>query len=171
MNERNADTPDWLKPHLAALPAALPPARDLWPDIARRLDRPRHSRVMVFAVAASVIVSVTATFFTWRVFEQQRQDAAALLAAQQMLAQIQQPYLHVRAGYEARWPELRAQLDPETAQVVEQNLAIIRRANAELSAALERDPGSTVLRQLLQQTLAQEVDVYRRVAAAGRPAI
>lgn len=168
---KDDDTPDWLKSRLATLPAGVPPARDLWPDIARRLDRPRHSRVLVFAVAASVFISITATFFTWRIFEQQRADAAALLAAQQMLARMQQPYLPVRAGHDARWPELRAQLDPETAEVVEQNLAIIRKANADLSAALERDPGSTVLRQLLQQTLDQEVDVYRRVAAAGRPAI
>lgn len=168
---KDDDIPGWLKAHLDTLPAGLAPARDLWPDIARRLDRPRHSRAMVYAVAASVFISVTATFFTWQVFEQQRRDAAALLAAQQMLAQIQQPYLPVRAGHEARWPELRAQLDPETAAIVEQNLAIIHKANAELSKALERDPDSAVLRQLLQQTLDQEVNVYRRVAAAGRPAI
>lgn len=165
------DTPEWLRNHLDRLPAQIAPARDLWPDIARRLDRPRQSRGMVFAVAASIIISVTATFFTWQVFDRQRQDAAALLAAQQMLAQIQQPYMPVRAGYEARWPELRAQLDPETAQVVEENLAIIRKANADLARALERQPDSPVLRQLLQQTLAQEMDVYRRAAAAGRPPI
>lgn len=165
------DTPVWLQPHLDRLPAQIAPARDLWPDIARRLDRPRQSRVMHVAVAASVVISVSATFFTWQVFERQRQDAAALLAAQQMLVQIQQPYLPVRAGYEARWPALRAQLDPETAAIVEQNLAIIRKANAELARALERQPDSPVLRQLLRQTLAQEMDVYRRVDAAVRPPI
>jgi hypothetical protein len=165
------DTPDWLKPHLASLPQEIAPARDLWPDIARRLAAPRQSRVMVFAAAASVIVGVSATFFTWRVFEQQRQEAAALLAARQLLEQIREPYLPVRAGYEARWPELRAQLDPDTARVVEQNLEIIRNANAELARALERQPDSPVLRQLLRQTMAQELDVYRRVESAGRPAI
>ena len=104
-------------------------------------------------------------------FEQQRHDAAALLAAQQLLQQIQQPYLPVRAEYEAQWPALRAQLDPETARVVEHNLKIIHKANAELARALERQPDSPVLRQLLRQTMNQEVEVYRRAAAAGRPAI
>ncbi len=165
------DTPDWLRTHLQALPAEIPPARDLWPDIARRLDRPGHSRWMPAAVAASVLISVTATWFTWHVFEQQRRDAAALLAAQQLLQEIRQPYLPVRAEYEAQWPTLRAQLDPETAKVVERNLEIIHKANAELARALERQPDSPVLRQLLRQTMTQEVDVYRRAEAAGRPPI
>ena len=165
------DAPEWLKNHLQALPAEIPPARDLWPGIARRLDRPGHHGWMPMAVAASVLISVTATWFTWHVFEQQRHDAAALLAAQQLLQQIQQPYLPVRAEYEAQWPALRAQLDPETARVVEHNLKIIHKANAELARALERQPDSPVLRQLLRQTMNQEVEVYRRAAAAGRPAI
>ena len=165
------DTPDWLHAHLQALPADIPPARDLWPDIARRLDRPGHSRWMPVAAAASILISVSATWFTWHVFEQQRRDAAALVAAQQLLQQIQQPYQPVRAEYEAQWPTLRAQLDPETAKVVEHNLDIIRKANAELARALERQPDSPVLRQLLRQTMNQEMEVYRRAEAAGRPPI
>ena len=165
------DTPEWLRSHLQALPAEIPPARDLWPDIARRLDRAGHSRWMPAAVAASVLISVAATWFTWQVFEQQRRDAAALLAAQQMLQEIRQPYLPVRAEFEVQWPALRAQLDPDTAAVVEHNLEIIHKANAELARALERQPNSPVVRQLLRQTMTQEVDVYRRAAAAGRPVI
>ena len=165
------DTPDWLRTHLQALPGEIPPARDLWPEIAQRLDRPGHFRWMPVAVAASVLISVTATWFTWQVFEQQRRDAAALLTAQRLLQEIRQPYLPVRAEYEAQWPMLRAQLDPDTATVVERNLEIIHKANAELAKALERQPDSPVLRQLLRQTMTQEVNVYRRAAAAGRPAI
>ena len=165
------ETPDWLRPHLQSLPAEIAPARDLWPEIARRLDRRGHSRWLPVAVAASLLISVSATWFTWQVLVQQRHDAAALLAAQQLLQQIRQPYLPVRAEYEAQWPVLRAQLDPETAKVVERNLEIIHKANAELARALERQPDSPVLRQLLRQTMTQEVDVYRRAEAAGRPPI
>jgi len=170
MNQQN-DTPDWLRPHLKSLPGEIPPARDLWPNIARRLERPGHWRWMPAAVAASVLISVTATWFTWHVFEQQRRDAATLLAAQQLLQELRQPYVSVRADYEAQWPMLRTQLDPETVTVVERNLEIIHKANAELARALERQPDSPVLRQLLRQTMAQEVDVYQRAVAAGRPPI
>lgn len=169
MNDNNA--PEWLRARLSELPAEVAPARDLWPDIARRLEVRRTGRWMPLAAAASVVISVAAVWFTWQVFEQQRHDAAALMAARQMLEQIQQPYLPARATYATQWPALRAQLDLETAAVVEDNLEIIRKANTELTQALERNPHSPVLQQLLRRTLAQELDVYQRVAAAGRSAI
>jgi hypothetical protein len=165
------DTPDWLKAHLDSLPREIAPQHDLWPGIARRLDRPATGRWLPAAVAASVIVSIAAALLSWQVFTRQRDDAALLAAAQSLLQQIQGPYQPVRAGYEAQWPELIARLDPETAAVVEHNLDLIRKANADLVKALEKRPDSPALQGLLRQTLAQELDIYRRVERAAQGSI
>lgn len=162
------ERPEWLQRHLNSLPRELAPAHDLWPDIARRLDRPPLARWVPAAVAASVIVSIAAALFSWQIFLKQREDAALLAAAQVLLQQIQGPYQPVRAEYEAQWPDLLARLDPETAAVVERNLEIIRRANADLVKALERQPDSPAMQGLLRQTLAQEFEIYRRVERAAR---
>jgi type VI protein secretion system component VasK len=168
---KDNDTPEWLRSRLSGLPREIFPARDLWPDIARRLDGRKTFHWMPLAAAASVAISVAAVWITWQTAMEQRRNAAFLLEARQTLQQIQQPYLPVRAAYAAQWPALREQLDPETAAVVERNLEIIRNANAELSRALQRNPDSPVLQQLLHQTLAQEVALYRRVDSATRPGI
>jgi type VI protein secretion system component VasK len=168
---KHDDTPEWLRARLSALPKEIAPARDLWPDIARRLDGRKSFHWMPLAAAASVLISIAAVWITWQAAVEQRHNAALLLQAQQTLQQIQQPYLPARAAYAAQWPALRGQLDPETAAVVERNLEIIRSANAELSRALERNPDSPVLQQLLHRTLAQEVALYRRVESASRPGI
>jgi anti-sigma factor ChrR (cupin superfamily) len=58
----------------------------------------------------------------------------------------------------------RAQLDPETIAVVEQNLAIIDTAIARSRAALRRDPASGFLTEQLNRALEQKVELLRTAA-------
>ena len=164
------DKPAWLKQHLDALPRELNPDCDLWPGIAQRLDRPRRAWIPV-AIGASLAISVVSALFTWRMHEQRQVEAVALLAAQQYLQQIESPYLAARATYEQQWPALRAQLDQDTAALIERNLAIIRKANDELARALEKQPDNRGLQRLLRQTLNKETDVYQRALVAARDTI
>lgn len=66
---------------------------------------------------------------------------------------------------EAEFEQRRADLDPATVRVVEENLAIIDRAIVEARRALEQDPSSGFLTSHLAGTMRKKVDLLRRVAA------
>ena len=52
---------------------------------------------------------------------------------------------------------------PATRARVQADLAIIRKANADIRAALAQDPASPLLQQLLRSTWQQEIDLYATV--------
>jgi len=60
----------------------------------------------------------------------------------------------------------REVLDPETVQVLEENLATIEEAIQESQQALARDPGSTTLRRILAENLRRKIDLLRHAAVA-----
>jgi hypothetical protein len=60
----------------------------------------------------------------------------------------------------------REVLDPETVQVLEENLQAIDRAIQEAEEALSRDPGSTVLQRFLTINFRKKVDLLRQAAGA-----
>jgi len=162
-----------LKQRIDALPRELEPTRDLWPGIEARLARRTRRSWVPAAVAASVVLSAASAFFTWNLYQAQQEEARALRA---QIAAIESPYLPVRASYDREWGVLRTRLDPETAEVIERNVALIRQANQEILQALGENPRDPSLRRLLRQTLATEADVYRqafsaalRYSAAERP--
>ena len=164
------ERPAWLSEKLNALPRELAPEHDLWPEIARRIDRPKRSWLPV-AVAASLAISAVSALFTWQILELRRQEAAAHAVALEYLQQIESPYLPARTSYEQQWNAVRGQVDPETAAIIERNLAIIRQANEELAAALKKQPDNRGMQQLLRRSLAKEVDVYQRAVDAARGSI
>ena len=57
----------------------------------------------------------------------------------------------------------RDRLAPETIQSVEQNLAVIDEALAQVRAAMDKDPGNAELTRMLAATHRKKVDVLRRV--------
>ena len=59
-------------------------------------------------------------------------------------------------------------LPPETAAVVERNLAQIREAVKEINQALENDPGNILLQQLLMAAYQDEMDVLANVNRMAR---
>ena len=78
-----------------------------------------------------------------------------------------QAVTELEMAFEAR----RAELDPETIRVVEENLAIIDGAIAEANQALATDPSSAFLNTHLASAMRQKVDLLRRVATMQRTEI
>ncbi len=60
--------------------------------------------------------------------------------------------------------ERRAQLDPETVKVVEDNLKLIDAAVQRARSALAKDPASAFLTRQLDNALEKKVDLLRTVA-------
>ncbi len=166
----NHDQPEWLRQQLDTLQPELQPSRDLWPEIAQQINRQPKQRWVPAAVAASVLVSAVSGIFTWQVY-QQRQSDMAVANAERLLQQIESPYSQARVSYAEQWPSMRANLDPETAEIVERNLEIIGKAHQELAKALQKQPDDPALQQLMRQTLAKEIEVYQVAENASRVSI
>ena len=172
MNQEHAsqEQPEWLRKELDTLAPELQPSRDLWPEIAHQMNRQPKQRWLPMAVAASVLVSAMSGIFTWQMY-QQRQSEQAVANAERLLQQLESPYSQARVSYAEQWPTMRANLDPETAAIVERNLEIIGNAHQELAKALKKQPDDPALQQLMRQTLAKEIEVYQVAENASRVSI
>lgn len=160
---------------------ALPdrePGSDLWPGIAERLEgrgvidlERRRTPVRRFAftvpqlVAAGIMLVVLSSATVYAVLGG-GPDAPA--AAREMAA-TSSPLPVQFASYEATVRTLeqelelrRADLDPATVAVVEENLRIIDRAIEEARAALADDPSSSYLTTHLAQTMQRKVELLQR---------
>jgi anti-sigma factor RsiW len=156
------------------LPREIAPGRDLWAGIEARLEpradmkviplRPRSAwappRWLTLAAAALVLMigtSATTVFFMQRggpgpdtldpivAKQAAAPTTTALVALQPAEAEYQKAIDDLAAVLETR----RSQLAPETVATLERNLRIIDQAIAESRAALERDPSSRELAQML----------------------
>ena len=163
----DTERPDWLNKHLATLPREISPGRDLWPDIVRRVGEPAHRRWSAVALAASVALGIGAAWLGWRM--QSPAPAPAVAIERESVPEMMvASFGPARARYSQDWPRIREQIGPQTAAVIEHNLEIIRRANADLVVALEQHPDNPSLRRLLRRTLAKEIAVYQRAWDASR---
>jgi anti-sigma factor RsiW len=164
---------------LAALPEDVEPERDLLPEILARTERTAsgsagpaahrawaawHMRAAsvpraVWAVAASLV------FFLI--------GAAAFFALDRggPVRVTRTKTLTVETAYAGEIGELtealaarRATLRPETVKTIEDNLRIIDDAIARSRAALEQDPSSGDLLQLLSYTYETKIELLRRAA-------
>jgi hypothetical protein len=72
-------------------------------------------------------------------------------------------YLAARAALERTFNERLDLLAPATRARVRADLDTIRKANADISAALAQDPASPLLWQLLRNTWQQEINLYTSV--------
>jgi len=162
------EKPEWLRKHLASLPAEIAPSRDLWPGIEGRLRAPASRTWIPASIAAGVVLGAAALLLSWQAFETDAGSGPVAGAELPMPTDETDPWGPARARYAQEWPKIREQIGPETAAVIERNLEIIRRANVDLQIALERQPDNPALRRLLRQTLAQEVAVYQRAWNASR---
>jgi len=158
------------------------PQRDLWPAIALRVGAAAESAPRrtpwPMALAASLGVLALAGALGWSVM----QDRARVeLAAQHqvaagpgnVLASFAPPqdaaYVAARAALERTFNERLDLLAPATQARVRADLALIRKANQDISAALAQDPASPLLWQLLRNTWQQEIDLYTNVAHTTEP--
>ena len=168
--------------HAAALPRAVAPERDLWPAIARRVERERAWSWRLggwspvgLAAAATVAIGLAAVFWGGqaparvRTVEIPTPTPEARLVAGE--AGLSDPVLAAAArDYEAAANVLlealqqrRARLQPEDLAAVEANLDVIDRALAEVRQALARSPENPELGRMLVSTHRKKVEVLSRV--------
>jgi hypothetical protein len=161
-----------LDEQLAMLPRDVPPPRNLWPGIARGLNRSRYrGRPMVFAAAAALAGACLASALTWAVLHGRPASPAMQLAMQApAFDEPRNPgYVAARDSLELTFRERLALLDPATRAQIEASLAIIRKAHEDIRKALASDPASPVLEQLWQSTWHDELDLYDHVVRATQP--
>jgi anti-sigma factor RsiW len=181
-----ADRLRGLRDAAAGLPRELAPGRDLWPDVARRLNEPavvpftarlRALGPLQLAAAATVLMALSSavTLVAVRrpsaVPEQTLPEALVLRTAVTGDA----PALDVELDYERAATELVAALNargaalsPETRAALSRGLSQIDEALGEIRAALVKDPASGELMRLLTNTHKRRVDMLRRVARLSR---
>jgi hypothetical protein len=171
----------------AALPRELPPGKDFWPAIERRLREPvvvpfaRRPAVrglgLLAAAAALVAITSAVTLRLSRPEAPLVEPGPTLVPALTLrpAALGEGPLGEVEREYERAAAELvgainarRTALSPETLEVVHSSLAKIDEALAEIRAALAKDPGRTELAHLLSSTHRQRVELLRRVARLSR---
>lgn len=164
----DTERPDWLEKHLAALPRELVPPRDLWPGTEKRLRASPRRLLIPASIAAGLAIGAVALVITGQLEDRDAAREAVAIVELPPPQEGSDPWEPARARYAQDWPAIREQIGPETAAVIERNLEIIRRANVDLQIALERQPDNPALRRLLRQTLAKEIDVYKRAWEASR---
>jgi anti-sigma-K factor RskA len=150
------------------LPPSIAPPRDLWPVIERRIV-PRATR--------------NVQRFWWRGALAAAAVFVLALGLYRLLPPFAAPYrpvgkgwVAVQADFDRATTELalilaaeRERLRPETAALLERNLAVIDAAIAESRTALARDPANSDLRRLFAAASREKVDLLRwaaRVAAS-----
>jgi hypothetical protein len=178
----------------AELPDAIAPPRDLWQDIAPRLESrapqvEREDEVRIgrkvrplpawMLAAASVALVVTTSFATLR-FSGSGDARTPTLAAEQAhppaqaggpptaLASFQpaeQEYERAIGDLQTALETRRSELAPQTVATLEENLRIIDQAIRESRAALAADPNRPELTRMLTDAYDAKLDVLRRAVS------
>jgi len=156
---------------LDRLPRSVEPERDLWPSIEARLG-PREQRAgrrWLWPAAAAVLLVAGSSLITAGLL---RDDEP--LVAGRVPAAGQVGYAGVAFGpgqslgpaYETARQDLARtlseridRLPPDARRKLESNLAEMRRASAEINAALELSPGDPLLEELLLNAYQDELAV------------
>lgn len=178
---------------LRSMPEAIEPASDLWPAIDARLDEEEEYDAPELAspepparfwtapvrpglwqglLAASVLLAAFALGYVIRPMLEPVPDApavsgpapgtaAASREAPRVAAEIS--LLEVKQQLRASLDRHRESLSPETAQMVDRNLAVIERSIEEIRKALRDDPGNRELKNMLMAAHRREINLLRRV--------
>jgi hypothetical protein len=159
-----------IAPLAAGLPRALPPERDLWDGIQRRL-RPRGvpGRITVpvwLLAAAAVILVAMSALVTRTLVDAGRTPTAVALPAG--FAEAEARYVETVVELTALYDRARGALQPETRRVIERNLAVIERALREAREALDRQPANAALETLVHSAYRRKIEFLERATAIDR---
>ncbi len=185
MNELSPANRTELDLRLAALPLDVAPPRDLWPGIAASIAaagvRPATARWRrPLALAAGVAITAIAAALGWQAGRQSVTPLAATPVAGTATDRLVQASFAMPEGHEYRATRIALErsyrerlelLAPATRGRIEEDLAAIRQANADIRSALAADPQSAVLNRLLESTWQQEFDLYATVTRNTDPAV
>jgi hypothetical protein len=153
----------------------IEPQRDLWPDIERAITEtvPQHSRrtTMLAQAAAIVLLIGASSGLTYLAMKDDKPVMVTQLTPEYTFERasfgssytLGSDYLDTRADLVARFEQQLERLSPGERQDVEQSLEVIRGAIDDINAALQQDPGNTLLQDLLMKTYHEELNVMRRV--------
>ena len=162
-----------------------PPQANLWPGVARRVERPamrRFSVTLPQALAASVAVALLSGALVWRVMgtsnglhdgntaPTREPVVQAFRPADEVPGVATVSYADAQydaavADLEKALQEGRGRLDKSTIAIVEHNLQIIDRAIDQARQALEADPANSYLSSHLVEARRRKLDLLRRAAA------
>jgi hypothetical protein len=170
--EHDEDTWRRLDDRLRKLPQEIPASRDLWPQVEARIAeqrgrRPgraggRFSRWHALAASAVLAAVLVASFYGGHTPVLQRTDPEPAAAAAWTFGpghELGSDYQAARAGLEASVDRRLDSLPPGTREVVMANLETIRRAAAEINAALGEDPANVLLQHQLLAAYQDELTV------------
>jgi len=169
----------------SGLSAEIAPERDLWPDIAARIEAEPHARsargwpvagALAAAVALVALSSLTTLWISGRdagpeisqVVPPPTGSAVMPSAAFGPDYELGPKYRHARNELTVDLASRMQALPPATRQTVERNLEQIRGALAEINAALAEDPGNSLLQQLLLAAYQDELTVLTEVNRMAR---
>jgi len=168
--------------HAASLPRSVTPPRDLWPGIARRVERERSWSwasggwsPWALAAAATVVVGLAAVLWSGRppaavrrveipaATPEARLAALPTVVSDPVLAAAEREYEDAANALLEALQKRRAEVQPEALAAVRENLEVIDRALAEVRQALVNNPSNPELNRMLVATHRKKVDVLRRV--------
>jgi len=174
---KDEDRIDSLVTAASGLATEIAPQRDLWAGIAERIAAPRRSRRWHYlAQAAAVLLLVGGSSFITYVTVKEDAPMAPTIVPELEYRTVSldsryvpgPQYITARADVAAQLEEQLQRLSPETRKEVEENLAVIRGAIAEINAALEEEPTNPLLQELLLRAYRDEMDVMNRVGGLTR---
>jgi anti-sigma factor RsiW len=165
-----------------ALPPRVP-ARDLWPDIERRVRAVRPARrtftfsLSQLAAAAIVLVALSGGL-VWivRAPATNTRETAILSPSGRRAPTTALPVSLADQTYDRAVADLqraleadRARLDPNTVAIIQKNLAAIDAAIAQAQRALEADPANTYLNGHLADARRRKLALLQSVSAMTDP--
>jgi len=170
----NVETDDKLMAAAAQLSTEIAPERDLWPEIEARIEVPaRRSRWTPYLAQAAAIVlligaSSSVTYMMTKSGPNVSPGTTALGLDSDFVSfgsnyELGQGFQDARNNLAAELDIELDRLSPEARVGVEENLAVIRSAIAEINTELEMEPDNILLQELLLNTYRNELTVMRKV--------
>ena len=171
------ESDDTLMQAASRLTTDIAPERDLWPEIAATIDRPRPRRWQpMFAQAAAVVVLIASSSgITWITMQESTSDGPVVVSPDLMFESASFGSQPLGPGFEDARDSLLAELEMELAKLspaarqnIEANLKLIRDAITEMNIALEAEPDNTLLQERLLKTYQEELMLLRRMGGLTR---